>query len=131
MYVNSNSVDPISFDRVYVGENLVFEKKYKYEEIKIDANNSKTGIDSGVEYKITGPVCTLKKTRRSTIKLRITFEAVADKYYNSDLVTQETYHPDSTFTNGTLTKEFTFKKNSPTVSLIANDVSMRGATRLN
>lgn len=130
MYVNSDSVKVASVDRVYVGENLVFEKKYKYEEIEIDANNSKAGIDSGVEYKTTGPVCTLKQTHRSTIKLRITFEAVADKYNPGDVVFQETHHPDSTFTNGTWTKEFTFKKDSPAVSLITNDVSMRGTTGL-
>ena len=130
MYVNSDSVKAMSLDRVYVGENLVFEKKYKYEEIEIDASNSKAGIDSGVEYKTTGPVCILKQTHRSTIKLRITFEAVADKFNPDDLVTQVTYNPDSTFTNGTWTKEFTFKKDAPAVGLIQNDVSMRGGTGL-
>ena len=132
MYVNSDSVKAMSLDRVYVGENLVYKKEYKYEEIEIDASNSKAGIDSGVEYKVsnTNPLCTLKKTHRSTIKLRITFEAVADKFNSGDVVTQETHHPDSTFTNGTWTKEFTFKKNSPTVGLIQNDVSMRGGTGL-
>ena len=130
MYVNSDSVKAMEFDRVYVGENLVYKKEYKYEEIAIDASNSKAGIDSEVEYKVTGPVCTLKKTYRSTIKLRITFKAVADKFNPDDLVTQVTHYPDSTFTNGTWTKEFTFKKDAPAVGLITNDVSMRGSTRL-
>ena len=130
MYVNSDSVKPISFDRVYVGENLVYKKEYKYEEIEIDANNSKAGIDSGVEYKVTGPVCILKKTHRSTIKLRITFEVVAEKLNPGDWSSQETFNPDSTLTNGTWTKEFTFKKDSPAVGLISNQVSFVGATSL-
>ena len=130
IYVNSDSVKAMSLDRVYVGENLVFEKKYKYEEIEIDANNSKTGIDSGVEYKTTGPVCILKQTHRSTIKLRITFEVVAEKLNSGDWSSQVTFNPDSTLTNGTWTKEFTFKKDSPTVGLISNQVSFVGATSL-
>lgn len=84
MYVNSDSVKAASVDRVYVGENLVYKKEYKYEEIALDANNIKAGIDSGVEYKPTGPVCTLKKTHRSTIKLRITFEVIAEKLNPND-----------------------------------------------
>lgn len=131
MYVNSDSVKAMEFDRVYVGENLVYKKEYKYEEIALDANNSKAGVDSGVEYKPTGDVCTLKKTYRSTIKLRITFEAIADKRSSSSAIIQETRYPDSTFTNGTWTKEFTFKKTSPGLTLIKNDASTVAFTRLN